>query len=54
MDFNLLGLVDDFEPQYGLGIGYNVGNGKVSAKYTFSDSLGVEASGFTIGYTLGF
>ena len=58
MDFSLSGLVDDFIPTYGIGIGYNVGNGKVSAGYAFNEqtigSTKVEVTGFTIGYTIGF
>ena len=58
MDFSLSGVVDDFIPTYGIGIGYNVGNGEISAGYGFSeDTIGatkIEESGFTIGYTHGF
>lgn len=58
MDLSLSGIVDDFVPTYGIGIGYNVGNGKVSAGYAFNEqtigSTKVEVTGFTIGYTIGF
>ena len=58
MNLNLSGKIDDFVPAYGLGIGYKVGNGKITAGYAFSeDSIGttkIESTGFTIGYTHSF
>jgi hypothetical protein len=58
MNLNLSGKIDDFVPAYGLGIGYKVGNGKITAGYAFSeDSIGttkIESTGFTIGYTYSF
>ena len=58
MGLGVAGILDDFVPTYGVGIGYAVGNGTVSAKYAFNEeTIGttkIEVTGFTIGYSYGF
>jgi len=58
MGLSLSGVIEDFVPTYGVGIGYAVGNGKVSATYAFNEeTIGttkIEVTGFTIGYSYGF
>lgn len=58
MGLNLSGVVEDFVPTYGVNIGYDIGNGKISAGYSFNEeTIGttkVEVTGFTIGYSHSF
>ena len=52
------GVVDDFNPAYGLGISYSLGGGQLFAGYAFSDDniagIKLEQSAFNVGYSLDF
>ena len=58
MGLSLAGVVEDFVPTYGVNIGYDIGDGKISAGYSFNEeTIGttkVEVTGFTIGYSHNF
>jgi len=58
MGLTLAGVVEDFVPTYGVNIGYDIGDGKISAGYSFNEeTIGttkVEVTGFTIGYSHNF
>ena len=58
MDATFSGVLDDFNPAYGIGVAYSLGNGDLFARYSFTEDniAGVkyEETGINIGYSLNF
>ena len=56
MDATFSGVLDDFNPAYGIGVAYSLGNGDLFARYSFTEDniAGVkyEETGINIGYSL--
>ena len=52
------GVIDDFNPAYGVGIAYSLGGGDLHAGYAFSEDnvagIKIEDSALSIGYSLNF
>ena len=52
------GVIDDFNPAYGVGIAYNLGGGDLYASYAFTEDnvagIKIEDSALSIGYSLNF
>jgi hypothetical protein len=52
------GVIDDFNPAYGVGIAYSLGGGDLYASYAFTEDnvagIKIEDSALSIGYSLNF
>ena len=52
------GVIDDFNPAYGVGIAYSLGGGDLYAGYAFTEDnvagIKIEDSALNIGYSLNF
>ena len=58
MDATFSGVLDDFNPEYGIGVAYSLGNGDLFARYSFTEDnisgVKLEETGINIGYSLNF
>lgn len=58
MDTTFSGVLDDFNPAYGIGVAYSLGNGDLFARYSFTEDnisgVKLEETGINIGYSLNF
>ena len=58
MDATFSGVLDDFNPAYGIGVAYSLGNGDLFARYSFTEDtisgIKYEETGISIGYSLNF
>ena len=58
MDATFSGVLDDFNPAYGVGVKYSLGGGDLFARYAFTEDsfsgIKYEESGISIGYSYNF
>ena len=58
MDATFSGVLDDFNPAYGIGVAYSLGNGDLFERYSFTEDnisgVKLEETGINIGYSLNF